>query len=74
MARKRSRALETLESRRQLAEHRLSDLRRQMERQLGPWTRKGMWTIPLVAFACGMALAISTGRRRRSKREPSEKD
>ena len=71
MARKRTRALERLESRRQLAEDRLSDLRQVMDRKLGSWTRRGGWAIPLVAFACGMALAVSLGRKK-ARRDSAE--
>ncbi len=72
MARKRSKALERLENRRQLAEHRLSDLRRSIDRQLGSLAPRGaFWVVPMVAFACGLALAMT---RRKPKRDSSEKD
>jgi hypothetical protein len=66
MARPRNReraALERLADRRAQAEERLSDLRRAVGRELGVWApRRAVWALPMVAFACGLALALAARR------------
>jgi hypothetical protein len=71
MSRKRQRAEAELIKRRQKTEQRLADLRRSLDRELGGYlpTRRG-WTVPLVGFACGFALAFA-GRRMRPKKTQS---
>lgn len=65
MASPRERAAqERLASRRRQAEERLADLRRAVDRELGAWApTRAVWALPLVAFACGLALALAARRR-----------
>ena len=71
MASPRNRAaLDRLAGRRRQAEQRLSDLRRAFDRELGTWAPKqARWAVPLVAFACGLALALAS-KRRKSEDDP----
>jgi len=65
MSRKRQKAMTQLLNRRRRAEERLSDLRRSLDRELGGYVpTRGSWAVPLVAFACGVALAFAAPRRR----------
>ncbi len=67
MANREARARDHLISSRRQVERRLSDLRRSINRELGAWApRNKVWVIPLVAFACGMAVAMAS--RRKAKR------
>lgn len=62
---RRQAALERLESRRREAEQRLSDVRLAISSELGALApRRAAWAIPLVGFACGIALALATRRKK----------
>ncbi len=67
MAKKETEALERLSDRRRQMEERLADLRRAVDRELGAWApKRAAWAVPLVAFACGLALALAAkGRKKR---------
>ena len=55
-------AREKLHRKRLTVEERLDELRRAIGRELG-WTPKTkMWIVPLMAFACGVALALAKRR------------
>jgi hypothetical protein len=59
-----------LTHRRRQAEERLSDLRRSLARELGGYLpTRGSWAVPLVAFACGVALAFAAPRRKPAAKE-----
>lgn len=60
-----------LSQQRQNVEQRLADLRRAIESELGWAPKARTWVLPLVAFACGIALAFAV-RHRRSGREPED--
>ncbi len=58
-------ALEELETRRREAAERLSELRRSLDRELGKLApRKRLLAVPVVAFACGLAVALALRRKR----------
>lgn len=66
MAKTETKALERLNDRRRQVEERLGDLRRAVDRELGTWApKKAVWAVPLVAFACGLALALATHSRKK---------
>lgn len=70
MSRKRQKAMTQLLKQRRQAEERLSDLRRSLDRELGGYVpTRGSWAVPLVAFACGVALAFAAPRRKPSPKE-----
>ncbi len=70
MSRKRQQAMTQLTNRRRQAEERLSDLRRSLDRELGGYLpTRGSWAVPLVAFACGVALAFAAPRKKTAKEE-----
>jgi hypothetical protein len=55
-----------LEEARQNAAARFEDLRASLGRELG-YAPRGSWWVPVVGFACGLALAgVMRGRRGRS--------
>lgn len=60
---KKTQALERLEEHRLLVAERLGDVRRSLEREIGWAPKARIWALPLVAFACGIALAAFKGRR-----------
>ena len=61
-------ALDRLHSRRQEAESRLADLRHSLDRELGAWApTRAVWILPMVAFACGVALALASRQRQSSE-------
>lgn len=62
---KTSRALERLDDRRREAERRLDDVREALRREVG-WRPEKPWIVPLVGFACGLALAVGVRLKRRS--------
>ena len=75
MASRETAALERLSARRRDAETKLARLRHAARRELGSWAPRGaVWALPLVAFACGVALALAVGRRRGSGADGAESD
>lgn len=60
-------ALEQLQSRRQTAETRLTDVRRSLEREISWFPRSQTWVLPLVAFGLGLALALRARRGEESE-------
>lgn len=60
---KETRATQRLEERRREAQARFEDLRKSLDRELG-WVPRRMWWLPVVGFACGMALSGAVGKRR----------
>jgi hypothetical protein len=60
-----------LSQHRQKVEQRLADLRSAIESEVGWAPKAKAWVLPLVAFACGIALAFAV-RHRRSGREPED--
>lgn len=57
--------MDRLDNRRRQAEQRLGDVRTALDREVGWAPRARVWILPLVAFACGLAVA-GTARRRKS--------
>lgn len=73
MASRETAALERLSARRRDAEAKLANLRRAVDRELGGWAPRGaVWALPLVAFACGVALALVAGRGKRDRSDRSD--
>ena len=64
-AKKPTRAMERLESRRIELESRVGDLRRAIDREIGWAPKAKTWVLPMVAFASGVALAAWLVARRR---------
>ena len=60
---KESRASERLEESRREVQARFNDLRQSLDRELG-WVPSRMWWLPVVGFACGLALAGTVGKKR----------
>ncbi len=63
MVGKNSEALERLARQRRELESRVDDLRRAVSRETG-WTPGKTWIVPVVGFACGLALAMAVKARR----------
>lgn len=63
MAERKSEALERLEEQRRALEAKVSDLRQAVTRETG-WTPGNAWLVPLLGFACGLALALAVKPRR----------
>lgn len=66
---KESKAMQRLERSRQEARARFEDLRQSIDREVG-WAPRQMWWLPVVGFACGLALSGAMGKKR-SKRTRS---
>jgi hypothetical protein len=64
---KETKAMKRLDQSRKEARARLEDLRRAIDREVG-WVPRQIWWLPLVGFACGVALAGAVGRKRRQER------
>lgn len=60
---KKSEAVERLALQRRELETRVEDLRRAVARETG-WTPGKTWIVPVVGFACGLALAMAVKARR----------
>ncbi|MEE8525365.1 MAG: hypothetical protein V3T72_15620 [Thermoanaerobaculia bacterium] len=60
--------MDRLDNRRRQAEQRLTNVRAALDREVGWAPRTRVWILPLVAFACGLAVA-GAGRRRFSSRD-----
>lgn len=63
MADRRSEALERLEEQRRTLEAKVSDLRQAVARETG-WKPGNAWLVPMLGFACGLALALTVKSRR----------
>ena len=59
-----SKTKDRLDASRREFEGRLTDVRTAISRELG-WSPKAVWVAPLVAFGCGVALALAVGRKKR---------
>lgn len=64
MTDRKSEAIERLEEQRRALENTLANVRQAVSRETG-WSPGNNWLIPLVGFACGVALAIAVTSRRR---------
>lgn len=60
---KETRATKRLEQRRREAQARFEDLRQALDREIG-WVPRHLWWLPVVGFACGLALSAAVGTRR----------
>lgn len=63
MIEKKSDALERLAEKRRVLENKVADLRQAVSRETG-WAPGNNWLIPLIGFACGVALAVAVKSRR----------
>ena len=59
-----SKVEDRLDASRRNFEGALTDVRTAISRELG-WAPKAVWVGPLVAFGCGVALALALGRKKR---------
>ena len=59
-----SKATARLEVRRRELETRLDNLRRSLDREFGWAPAAKVWGLPLIAFACGLALGLRRARGR----------
>lgn len=66
MTDKKSEAMERLEQQRRALENKVADLRLAVSRETG-WTPGNAWLVPLIGFACGLALAVAVKSRRGSR-------
>jgi len=60
---KETKATKRLEQSRREAQARFEDLRQAIGREVG-WVPRQMWWLPVVGFACGLALSGAVGKRR----------
>ncbi|MCP4659263.1 MAG: hypothetical protein GY856_27960 [bacterium] len=61
-----TRALNELSQHREQVEERLTALHNALESELGWAPKAKAWVIPLMAFACGVALAFALRERKRT--------
>jgi len=66
-----TRALNSLSHHREQVEQRLVELHDALESEFGWAPKAKTWVIPLMAFACGVALAFAVRQRKRTS-EPEE--
>ena len=62
---KKKQALERLENQRRQVEERLALVRQSIEREVGWAPKAKAFAVPLIGFACGIALAAMIVKKRR---------